>query len=68
MTRLHEAVVAIVILAVPTVTAQADIAALMAQGYGATAWIFFAVYFASIVTIGVYRIRWASKAVSASSG
>lgn len=64
LTRKWEAVLAVIILAVSLITAQVGIVALVAQGYGTMAWVFFAVYFVPIVTIGVTRLlkpEWAKE-------
>lgn len=54
--RVGETVLAAAIFAVSVVTAQVGLIALVAQGYGTMAWVFFAVYFVPIITIGVIRL------------
>ena len=60
-TRVHEAILAAVILAIAALTSQAGLATLIAQGYGTMAWVFFAVYFIPLATVGVYRLSKAGK-------
>ncbi|MCX8209241.1 MAG: hypothetical protein N3G79_06340 [Sulfolobales archaeon] len=54
--RKGEAVLSVVILAASILTAQVGLVALVAAGYGTMAWVFFAVYFLPIVTIGLLRL------------
>lgn len=56
LSKTHEAILSIVILAVSIITAQAGIIALVARGYGTMAWAFFAVYFIPLITIGIVRL------------
>ncbi len=56
LTRKHEALIAVITLIIALVTSQAGIVALVAKGYGTMAWVFFAVYFIPLVTIGAYRL------------
>ncbi|MEM1817140.1 MAG: hypothetical protein QW432_07190, partial [Desulfurococcaceae archaeon] len=54
--RKMEALLAVIILAVSIITAQAGLVALVARGYGTMAWVFFAVYFVPVITIGLIRL------------
>ncbi|MEM4528818.1 MAG: hypothetical protein QXS23_06490 [Desulfurococcaceae archaeon] len=54
--RKMEALLAVIILAVSIITAQAGLVALVARGYGTMAWVFFAVYFVPVVVIGSIRL------------
>lgn len=54
--RKIEALLAVAILTVSIVTAQVGLVALVAKGYGTMAWVFFAIYFIPIVTIGLMRL------------
>lgn len=54
--RKMEALLAVAILAVSIVTAQIGLVALVAKGYGTMAWVFFAIYFIPIITIGLMRL------------
>lgn len=56
LTRKHEALIAVITLIIALVTSQAGIVALVAKGYGTMAWVFFAVYFIPLITIGAYRL------------
>lgn len=54
--RKGEALLSAVIFLVSIFTAQVGLVALVAQGYGTMAWVFFAIYFIPIVSIGVLRV------------
>ncbi|MEM2025041.1 MAG: hypothetical protein QXW94_01970 [Desulfurococcaceae archaeon] len=54
--RRGEALLSATIFVVSIVTAQVGLVTLVAQGYGTMAWVFFAVYFVPIVTIGLLRV------------
>ncbi len=54
--RRNEALLSVLILAVSVVTAQVGLVALVAVGYGTMAWVFFAVYFIPLITIGLIRL------------
>ncbi|MEM0178835.1 MAG: hypothetical protein QW326_02640 [Fervidicoccaceae archaeon] len=51
-----EAIIASLLFLVSVITAQVGLVTLVAKGYGTLAWVFFAVYFIPIVTIGAVRI------------
>lgn len=56
LTRNQEAIIATIIIAVSIALAKFGIITLVAKGYGTLAWIFFAIFFIPLVTVGVIRI------------
>lgn len=56
LTRLQEAIAAVLLLAFSLITAQVGLIALVAKGYGTLAWAFAIIYFIPLVTIGAYRL------------
>ncbi|WP_461864154.1 YkvI family membrane protein [Thermococcus sp.] len=56
LNRKQEATIATVIIILAIAMAKFGIIALVAKGYGTLAWVFFAIYFIPLVTVGVIRI------------
>ena len=55
-TRRQEAVIATIIIILAIAMAKFGIIALVAKGYGTLAWVFFAILFIPLITVGVARI------------
>lgn len=56
LSRKWEGLLATIIIVLAILMARYGIIALVAQGYGTMAWVFFGIYFIPLVTIGVVRI------------
>jgi len=56
LTRVTEAITAMIVLVIALVAAQVGLIALIAKGYGTMAWIFFILYFIPVITIGMYKV------------
>ncbi len=56
LSRTWEAIIATLIAIISIFLAKYGIIALVAKGYGTLAWVFFAIYFIPLVTVGIIRI------------